>query len=57
MKKGETRLIIINLGFPKMLWPSLDEYITFPSEKLLPKFDPKTSGFLEDHIKKNHTSH
>jgi hypothetical protein len=30
MKKGETHLRIINLGWPEMLWPSMDEYITFP---------------------------
>jgi hypothetical protein len=30
MKKWETHLRIINLGWLKMLWPSLDEYITFP---------------------------
>jgi hypothetical protein len=29
MKKGETHLRIINLGWPEMVWPSLDEYITF----------------------------
>jgi hypothetical protein len=30
INKGETHLKIINLGFLEMLWPSLDEYITFP---------------------------
>jgi hypothetical protein len=30
MKKGETHLRIINLGWPEMLWKSMDEYITFP---------------------------
>jgi len=29
MKKGETHIRIINLGWPEVLWPSLDEYITF----------------------------
>jgi hypothetical protein len=29
MNKRETHLIIINLGFPNMLFPSMDEYITF----------------------------
>jgi hypothetical protein len=29
-KKGENHLKIINLGWPYMLWLSLDEYITFP---------------------------
>jgi hypothetical protein len=35
-------------------WPSLDEYIIFPDtqKKLLPKYDPETSGLPEDHIKK-----
>jgi hypothetical protein len=26
--KGETHLRIINLGWPEMLWKSLDEYLT-----------------------------
>jgi hypothetical protein len=30
MKKRETHLRIINLGWPGMLWPSLDEYTTYP---------------------------
>jgi hypothetical protein len=30
MNKGENHLKIINLGWPKMLWQSPDEYITSP---------------------------
>jgi hypothetical protein len=29
MKRWEIHLKIINLGWPDILWPSLDEYITF----------------------------
>jgi hypothetical protein len=30
-EERETHHKTINLGWPNMLWPSLDEYITFPN--------------------------
>jgi hypothetical protein len=29
MKRGETHCKTMILGWPRMLWPSMDEYITF----------------------------